>query len=203
MTFQTIGKLTAMLMLGATLTACVDVTADLEVTSETTAKITVTQVMGADFYAMAKTSDENTEDDLPSAKGFCVEGVLTENPDGSASCVLTEEGTFADLSDADSDTEDAQFTAEGPGLVRVTVPAIVITNAIGNQDDLGPETKKMVEAYFAGRTFTVRVSGGDITDTNMTLAKDGKSAEHSIPLLDIINGTTDLPQDLYAVVRTP
>ena len=203
MTFQTIGKLTAMLMLGAALTACVDITADIEVTSETTAKTTLTQVMGADFYAMAKTSDENTEDDLPSAKGFCVEGVLTENPDGSATCVLTEEGTFADLTDDSSDADDVQFTPEGTGLVRVTVPALAITNAIGNQDDLGPETKKMVEAYFAGRTLTVRISGGDITDTNMTLAKDGKSAEQSIPFLDIINGTADLTQDLYAVVRTP
>ena len=202
MTFQTIGNLTAMLMLGAALTACVDITAGIEVTSDTTAKTTLTQVMGADFYAMAKTSDENTEDDLPSAKGFCVEGVLTENPDGSATCVLTEEGTFADLADESAEADDVQFTPEGPGLVRVTVPALAITTAIGNQDDLGPETKKMVEAYFAGRTLTVRISG-DITDTNMTLAKDGKSAEQSIPFLDIINGTADLPQDLYAVVRTP
>jgi hypothetical protein len=37
----------------------------------------------------------------------------------------------------------------------------------------------------------------------MTLAGDGKSAEQVIPFLDLINGTAELPDELYAVVRAP
>jgi hypothetical protein len=35
----------------------------------------------------------------------------------------------------------------------------------------------------------------------MDLSSDKKSAETVLPFLDLINGTSDLPDELYAVVR--
>ena len=46
---------------------------------------------------------------------------------------------------------------------------------------------------------TIRVKGKEVLDTNMD-RKDG-AAEKVIPFLDLINGTTDLPAELYATVR--
>jgi hypothetical protein len=48
----------------------------------------------------------------------------------------------------------------------------------------------------------MRISGKQITDTNMTLTDDRKAAEIVIPFIDLINGTLELPEELYATVRT-
>lgn len=48
----------------------------------------------------------------------------------------------------------------------------------------------------------IRIKGKEVTDTNMTLAADKKSAEIVIPFLDLINGTVELPDEIYATVKT-
>ena len=65
------------------------------------------------------------------------------------------------------------------------------------------ETRKMVEAFFTGHAITVRFAGAEVTETNMTRTADGKAAEQVIDFLALINGTADLPEELYAVVRVP
>src|SRR5690554_2408605 len=96
MNVKRFGRIGGILVLAAGLAGCIDVTMDIEVLSETTARTTTTSTMGADFYPMAKAgmaAEEGSED------GSCQEegAVLTENADGSATCVHTTEGTFADL----------------------------------------------------------------------------------------------------------
>jgi hypothetical protein len=59
-----------------------------------------------------------------------------------------------------------------------------------------------MQAFFTGHALTFRVRGNDIVETNMTEASDGKSAETVVPFIDIINGTANLPDELYAVVKT-
>ena len=49
---------------------------------------------------------------------------------------------------------------------------------------------------------SVEISGKAISDTNMTLTPDKTAAEIKIPFLDLISGTTKLPDELYAVVQT-
>ena len=197
----TTGKFAATLLLGAALTGCIDATVDIALTSETTARATMTQVMGADFYAMVKMGAEQGGADAAAGDEFCAEGELTENGDGSATCVLVEEGAFAELDMGDE--ESIVFASAGPGLVRVSLPTEEMKAEIGAGEDMDAETKAMVEAFFEGHAVTVRFSGAEITETNMTLAGDGKSAEQVIPFLDLINGTAELPDELYAVVRAP
>lgn len=194
-----IGKLAATLALGASLAGCIDADVDVAITSQTTARATMTQTMGADFYAMVKMSAESGE---TGSDEFCAEGDLTENADGSATCVITEEGPFADLSMGEGE-EAMVFAPAGPGLVRVTLPTAKMTSEMGVEEEMDADTRQMIEAFFAGHAITIRVSGAEVVETNMSLAADKRSAEQVLPFLDLINGTADLPDELFAVVRAP
>lgn len=198
MNFKIIGQLAGAALLTVGLAGCMDVSMDVEIQSETTGKATTTMIMGADFYAMAKSgmAQEGAEG------GFCDEpgADLTENEDGSATCVIVSEGTFDELKTGDSD-DGATFEVVGPNLVKATFSTAEMTGELGGegQDD---ETKAMVQAFFEGRFVTLRVSGAEIVESNMPIAEDKASAEQKIPFLDLINGTADLPDELFAVVRT-
>ena len=202
MNLKAIGKLAAVLLLGGALTGCIDADVDVVVTSQTTAKATMTQVMGADFYSMVKMNAEQAPADAPTDDEFCADGDLTENADGTATCVIEEEGPFADLTFG-SDEPTVAFAAAGPGLVRVSLPTAQMKSEIGADEAMDAETKAMVEAFFKGHAITLRFSGAEVTETNMTLSDDKSSAESKIDFLDLINGTTDLPDELFAVVRVP
>jgi hypothetical protein len=218
MTVHLLGRLAGILLLTATLAGCIDITMDVQVQNDKTAKGVMTQVMSAQVYPMLKASKTA---DKSSTSDFCSEGQLTENADGSASCVISKEGPFADLS-FDQGKENVKFTSPGPGLVRVAFPTAEMTKGLtGAMSGMGaaaaggdpakpadPEAakqeeqmKQMMAAYFDGHFLTLKVSGGEITDTNMTPAADKQSAEQKIPFTDLINGTTKLPEELFAVVR--
>jgi hypothetical protein len=198
MSVNLIGKLAGVLLLSAALSACIDAKVDVAVTSQATAKVTMTQEMGAEFYAMVKANQE--EVGAASANDFCADGELTEKPDGSAVCVLTEEGRFSDLA-LGKDEASVLFASAGPGLVRVSLPMEEMKGELGADDGMDAESRQMIEAFFSGHSATVRFSGAEVVETNMTLADDRKSAEKIIPFLDLLNGTADLPDELYAVVR--
>lgn len=202
MTLTTIGQLAATLLLGGALAGCIDARVDVALLSETTAKATVTQDMAADFYSMVKMSVEQAGADAPKDDEFCAKGELTENADGSATCVIVEEGPFADLT-MGSDEQTIVFTAGGPGLVRVALPTADMQEEIGAGETMDEETRKMVEAFFAGHGVTLVFSGAEIVESNMKIAADKRSAEETIEFLDLINGTGELPDEYYAVVRAP
>jgi hypothetical protein len=197
-----IGKLTGMLLLGGALAGCIDADVDVAVTSETTARATMTQVMGADFYSMVKMSAAETDADAPKDDDFCADGDLTENSDGTATCIIVEEGPFAALTFG-NDEPPITFASAGPGLVRVALPTAEMRDEIGADESMDEETRKMVEAFFKGHGITVRFSGAAVTETNMKLSDDKTSAETKIQFLDLMNGTTELPDELFAVVRVP
>jgi hypothetical protein len=202
MNFKLFGRLGGIVLLAAGLAGCIDVTMDLEILSDTTARATTTSTMSADFYAMAKAGMAADAGGEGSTDGFCQDegSVLTENADGSATCVLVEEGPFAELEVSEGE-DAATFEVISPGVVRVSFSTEDIKSEIGaaEQDE---ETKQMMQAFFEGHAITMRISGREITDTNMTVTDDGKSAELVIPFLDLINGTLELPGELYATVRT-
>ena len=136
----------------------------------------------------------------PADDEFCAKGTLTENKDGSATCVLSEEGPFATLNMGNK-KQAITFTPAGEGLVRVALPTADMKSEIGVDDGMDEETRQMVEAFFKDHSITLHFSGLEVTDTNMTLAPDKKSAEQVIPFLDLIDGTAQLPDELYAGVR--
>lgn len=193
------GKLAGIAALALGLAACVDVNIDVALTSTTTARATMTQTMSADLYGMVKMQAEGAESEEP---GFCDEGTLTENTDGSATCSIIEEGPFADL-DLGQNEGGMSFADAGPGLVRIALPTAEMTSELGVDEQMDEETRQMVLAFFEGHNITVSFSGAEVVDTNMTRAADGKSASQAIPMTGLINGTLDIPAELYAVVRAP
>ena len=219
MTLQIIGRLAGTLALTVALAGCIDVTMDVKVKNATDATGTMTQTIAAQFYPMIKANASSDS----SGSGFCAakdKGTLVENADGSATCTIVKDGKFADLA-LDDGKENVTFTSPGPGLVRVAWPTKELSSgldqaaagsAAGGADASGAasdaEAKKAADqmkaamgAYFAGHFLTLSVSGGEITDTNMTLAADKQSASDKIPFTDLLNGTAKFPDELYAVVK--
>ena len=198
MTLKLISRVAGIAALTVGLAGCMDVTMDVEILSETSGKATTTMVMGADFYAMAKSGMGGGE----GSEGFCEEegDVLTENSDGSATCTTVKEGSFADLDLGDDD--GAKIEVVSPGVVKISFSTADMQSEMGAGDAEDEETKAMMAALFEGHNITMRVRGGEILESNMTIASDGKSAEVVIPFLDLLNGTTDLPAELYATVKT-
>jgi hypothetical protein len=191
-------RLAGVLVLAGGLAGCVDATVEVDVLSEATARATMTQVMAPEFYSMVQQGQDagQMEDD------FCEEGELTENADGSATCVISREGTFAELELGEEGDEDAvSFSSAGPGLVRVAFPTGALTDEVTDGEELNAEAMAMLEGVFEGRNITLVVSGNEIVETNMTAASDNRSAEAVIPFVDLINGEAELPEELYAVVR--
>lgn len=173
------------------LAGCIDMTTDVQITSATTAKAVVTQTMGAEIYPTIKAGDDND---------FCVKDgeVLTENADGSATCVITSDGAFADLKFDDGGATPV-FTANPDGTVRVAIKTEGMMGELGSGDD--PQAQAMLKQMFDGHFVTIRLGGNTIVDTNLTKTPDGKYGEVKIAFLDLINGTAELPEELYAVIR--
>lgn len=199
MKFASLGRIAGVLALTAGLAGCMDITMEIDVLSETTARATTTSVMGADFYAMAKAGMASSDD---ADEGFCEEegATLTENDDGSATCVMSVEGAFDELN-LDEGEDGITFTTVSPGVVRVAFETADMKNEIG-ADAEDEETQAMMQAFFEGHAITIRVRGADIIETNMSEVDNGRAAEQVIPFLDLLNGTVDLPEELFAVVRT-
>ncbi|RYE85636.1 MAG: hypothetical protein EOP19_09005 [Hyphomicrobiales bacterium] len=196
MSLNLFGRVAGVLALTVGLAGCMDVTMEIDVLSETTGKSTTTSVMGADIYSMVKAgAAEDADDD-----GFCKEAgeTLTENADGSATCVLVAEGPFAELNGEDGKDDGAKFEVVSPGVVKVSFSTEDMKKEVGT-DIQDEETKAMMVQFFEGRAITIRIKGKDVIDTNMT--RKGNAAEIVIPFLDLINGKVDLPDELYATVK--
>lgn len=197
MNFFQIGKLAGVVAMAVGLAGCVDMTQDIRITSTTTAKATITTTMSADVYPMIKAGMAGED-----ADPFCEEAgaTLTENADGSATCVVVSEGNFDDLN---LDNEDGGgkpvFTANADGTVRIAVPTKDMVGELGS-DELDAQTKAMLQQMFEGRYLTLRFGGAALVETNMDDVGGGY-AEKKMPFLELINGTIELPEELYAVVR--
>lgn len=211
MTIHILGRLAGVAAITLSLAGCIDMTMDVQVQSETNAKATVTSTMGKDIYPMVKASTDSKDKSSSASseeKGFCEEenSTLTENADGSATCVQVSEGPFADLK-LNDDGKGATFTVVSPGQVRVAFDTSEIKGDLASstggdaKEEMDEETKAMMAAFFEGHSLTLRIGGKEVTETNMDIASDKTSAEKVIPFLDLINGTVDLPDELYAVVR--
>lgn len=203
MTFTNIARLAGVLLLGAGLAGCMDVTAEIEVTSETTGKATTMMTMGAEFYPMIKQAQEAAaaSADASTSDAFCMEeaDVLTENADGSATCTTVTEGDLTEITSADGPSEDATFTVVSPGVVRVSFKTDEMSGAVTEGQD--EQTAAMMKTYFEGHNATIRIKGKKIIETNMDTAADG-AAEKVIPFTALFDGTANLPAELYAVVDT-
>ncbi|WDR06923.1 hypothetical protein PSQ90_05605 [Devosia rhodophyticola] len=186
------------------LAGCVDATVDIDVISPTTARASMTQVMGAEFYSLIKPDLDKpmagTADGKHRMERFCAKGELVENADGSAACYFSQKGDFATIL-LGRDQQRVRFTPLGDGLVRVELSLVGIAEEVGAHRWDDEKTRQMNQSLFSGHTCTLRFGGLEVVDTNMSLSPDKRSAEQVVHFLDLINGTAGLPATLYAVVR--
>lgn len=139
---------------------------------------------------------------LPLATQFCINGRLLKRVDGGATCMDSSEGAFADIGLGDLE-QPLSFDTQADGTVRIALPTEQLRRAANAAASLDPDSQAIVPALFQSRKIVIWFSGAEVTDTNMTLARDAKSASQEIAILDLINGTAKLPDQLYAVVRAP
>ena len=198
MTISQFSRIAGALALTLGLAGCIDATVEVDVTSPTTAKATMTQVMEKSMYDMVKAGAESGE----TQSDFCEDGEVTVEGE-SATCVISKEGKFDELTFDEEDGEETlKITPAGPGLVRVAFPTEDMKGEIGADDaEMDAQTKAMMVSFFEGHSLSLKVSGGEIVESNMDIAGDKRSAEKVIPFLDLINGDADLPDELYAVVK--
>ncbi|WP_196260370.1 hypothetical protein [Pelagibacterium limicola] len=190
-----VAKLTGAAVLTLSLAACMDISMEVEILSETEAKGTMTTTMAADVYEMVAAQQVEGEE------GFCDEGELIETPE-SVSCVVTQSGPFGEL-ELGEDGEGPMIEAIGGGQVRVSFPLGDLSEEIGQGMGAGedPEMLAMMAAMFEGNSITMAVSGGRIVDTNMDVAADGLSASFVIPFAALLTGDVELPEEAYAIVQ--
>jgi hypothetical protein len=206
MTLKTISRLAGILLLSAGLAGCMDVTAEIDVQSETMGKTTTIMKVGSEFYPMIKQMAEAGGDNANASDAFCKEegDVLTEDADGSGTCTSVKEGELTTLTaDDNGPNSDTSFTVVSPGVVRVAFKTSEMTNQIsegtGGAEDA--QTKAMMKTYFEGHTATIRIKGKRITETNMTKVGDN-SAEVVLNFTELLDGTAKLPPEFFAVVDT-
>ncbi|WEK03959.1 MAG: hypothetical protein P0Y65_17475 [Candidatus Devosia phytovorans] len=235
-----IAKSVAGLLLALSLSGCIDASLDVDLTSNTTASATLTQVMRSDSYVTMNVVDTiggdtwlagmkavedaekaivDTEADGKDAStivvppepepyyfvadSFCTHGGrMLERVDGGATCMDSSEGEFADIHLEQLD-EQVSFTPEEDGTVRIAISTAQVLQAVTPQMDLTTESEDIVLAMFKDRKITITFSGDAVTETNMKLARDEKSASQSILILDLLTGKSEMPAEFYAVVRAP
>jgi hypothetical protein len=205
MTLKTVSRLAGILLLSAGLAGCMDVTAEVDVLSETTGKTTTTMTVGAEFYPMIKQMAEAGGEGADSSDAFCKEegDVLTENADGSGTCTSVKEGELTTLTGGDGPNSDTSFTVVSPGVVRVSFKTNEMTSQIseGTGGEQDAQTKAMMKTYFEGHNATIRIKGKRITETNMTKVGDN-AAEVVLSFTELLDGTANLPEEFFAVVDT-
>lgn len=202
---RTMLRLAGAALVAMGLAGCMDITSELELTSDTTGKATTTMTMAPEFWASMKQLRDSMGADAAAEAGptqFCAEPTdkLTENADGSATCLSVAEGELAALGGGEGPTNDAGFEVISPGVVRVSFPTKDMTGQLLNAAD--QQSADMMKVYFDGHKATIRIKGRRITDTNMTLSADGTTAEFVLSFSDLFAGTLTVPDELYAVVDT-
>lgn len=194
MSMQILGRVAGAVVLTLGLAGCIDATIDVAVTGADTAKGTMTTTIDKSIYDMGQSGEDS------STSKFCEGGEVTIAGE-KVTCVQVKEGSFADVTfDGGDSSQPITFTEAGPGLVRVAYPTKDLMGELGTES-MDAETKAMMISFFSGHSVTFRISGKEVTDTNMTLSEDSTSAERVIPFLELIEGTAELPEELYAVVR--
>lgn len=182
------------LLLAVGLSGCIDMSFDVEVLGDNMAKATVVTAMDKSLYDQTKDSNGD----------FCEEGTF-ELTDAAATCTEIHEGDFEAVFNPDGgspgDEPQPTIATVSPGVYRVTFPTGSIKEQFAGNPDEDEEAAAMLKQLFAGHTITMTVRGSEVVETNMTKAEDGKSATIVIPFDDLLAGSSDVPDEAYAVVK--
>lgn len=180
------------LFMAGALSACVDLSINLDVVDANNGVGTTTIAMDRQFYDM---SQQN------SGGGFCEDDGELTLTETTATCVTTQSGTFDELFAGSDPSEPTPSIATlDNGQVKVTFPTGSLVEQ-ASEAGSDPETLAQMASYFENHFFSISVSGGQVVDTNMNIAEDGQSASLTVPILDMIKGEVDLPDEAYAVLQ--
>ena len=115
-----IGRMAGVLALTMGLAACVDMTEEINIESETTAKATMTMTMAADVYSMLKSRRHRQHQ---AGRQILRQGWREADREFRWQRHLRRlsEGTFADLKFDEGDSKPT-FTVVSPGVVRASFP---------------------------------------------------------------------------------
>lgn len=189
-----VAKALAAMVLAMSVTACIDAEITVEILSETEAEMTASASIQRALYDMTR----GTESD------FCADGTVQVG-EQEVTCTVTKRGPIEEIVLAEnSDSNPFRLIPVGNGRVRYEVMLQALRGAGGQSagEMSDPMAMNMMKAAMAGRSFVFVVKGSAIEDTNMTLAEDGRSARFVLPLIDIVQGASDMPDAVYAVVNT-
>jgi len=189
-----VGRFVGALIVSVGLTGCAEVSMEVHVLGEDSIRATTVKSMNRDVYDVSQIQNET---------GFCDDGQI-ELTDIAAICTVVMEGDFASLSIPSPDgSPQPSVVLIDANLVRVTFPTADLENDFGASTGSLDEQEKQIIAMFAGRSITLTVTGGEIVETNMTLAKDKQSASLEISLTALFAGETDLPTESFATIKLP
>ena len=207
--FKILGRIAGVLAVTAGLAGCMDVATEIEVLSATSGTATSSITISPEFYPMIKQMAAAGGEDAQS-EPFCAKDgeELIENEDGSGTCITFKEGDLEALTAGDdgSPSDEASFTEISPGVIRVAFKTddmkSQVAEGTGGDSAEDEQAMAMIKPYFEGRMISITIKGKKITDTNMTASGDGTSATTELPFLDLLEGNSNLPDELYAVVDT-
>jgi len=182
------------------LAGCVDARLSVEVTSPATASVAVTQEVRAETMIAldVRAGKTNTVDGFQS---FCRGGARTLRAARGVSCTRQASGTFRTIMGARSMAAPVQFASAGPDLVRVSIPIAAVEAQIAAHQPRDADALAALPALLAGRGLTLHVEGGTVVSSNMDIAADLQAADKKISLLGLLQHSSKLPEEYFAVLR--
>ena len=173
------------------LSACIDVDMTAEITGPDQA-----QLHG--YMAIERAM----VDMMGGAQAFCPteEGGTLVMSETEVRCNILTEGTFAEVFQGEPGEPVPTITDLGDGTARVSFPigAMGADTAEMRED---PQAAAMLLPMLEGHSFTIRVAGAEIVETNGELSPDLRSASFTFPLVEVLNPDMELPEAFETIVR--
>lgn len=197
-----LGKLLAVPALALGLAGCFDADVDIELLSANSAHVTAVQTMTAEAFAALAVQRGAADAANPALAWFCEDGDLTTAPNGDALCTYETRGRFRQFVVDDVDT-GLTFRRLASDLVRVDIPVAAIARQFEGAPLPGRQSQAMFAALFRNKTIGLKIGGGLIIASNLTIAEDEMSASIRLKFTDVLARSPSIPEAYYAVVRLP
>lgn len=186
-------RLLKVALLGAALglSGCIDVDMNAEILGADQARVTGYMQVPREMLEM-----------MGGEAGFCptAEGGTIEMSDTHARCNMLQEGTFAEVFEAPEEGPAPVIEDLGDGTVRVAFP---IGASMADAADMraDPQMVEMMRPMLEGHTFTLRIVGAEIVESNGEISEDGTTTTFTFPLTAALDPAAEFPEFYEAIVR--
>lgn len=136
------------------------------------------------------------------AEAFCPvdEGGTMTLTDTEARCDVESSGTFAEVFQGEEGEATPTAIDLGDGTVRVSFPIGQLGGDTAEMRE-DPQMAAMMRPMLEGHTFTIRIAGAEIVESNGEISADGTTASFTFNLVDMLSEDIDLPESFDTVVR--